>query len=1457
MKKTNFTFLQKATIKLMIVASLMLILSVSSFSQCSLGCNSNVQVSLDNATCTAVVTPAMMLGAIPPSSCSTGVFSVTVRFNGKVVPNATVTADHVGKVLEVTVKDNISGNSCWGNITVEDKLPPVIVCENPGDLFCYQLETFKPTVIENCGTYKLEVTAESVVTNNCTSGLPVNVLKRVTRTYVAIDKSGNKSLPCTITFNIVALTSLNLITPPINLLFPVNNLQCDANYKKDSEGNPDPSETGVPKLDTFKLFPTQFTSCNLITNYRDTKIASNLTCVTKIMREWTIIEWSCATPQRTRSFIQMIEIADSKGPTMTGLKDLTVSTSAHKCEAIFNLPAITVKDNCSKVEQIKVTISGGTPFINGNGGQTSLPIGEHKLYYRATDYCGNVTLDSIRVWVDDLTPPVAVCNQATTVGLTSDGTALVHASSFDNGSYDECKLAKMLVRRMDNNACKPCPTPEFPGFSYLGVRDGHYYYTSSHPLIPRLGFKHAKALGGYGVSLETNEEALWLIEQLQNNNLEGTCYTLGLNINLDNQTIKWESGAPFDITKYLDDLMPQSLVDSSHLYVCLDGEPSLDFLYPGDEPNKYIVEIDDPCGFSSYVKFCCADIPNNVMVQFRVIDAACNYNECMVNATIQDKLAPTISCPKDRVVNCDTPYELNKLDLAFGAATVVDNCESPTITEKDSFDINQCQIGTILREITAKDRGGRTATCYQKITFRPLKPFYINKENPLDPKDDIIWPIDVTMNGCDDPDAAAYDPKLTGRPQFLSGACQLVGADYDDKVFTFNNATGQACFKILRTWTVIDWCQFINGSYFTCSYTQVIKVNNIVDPVIVTSCARKSVCTYDTDCKGGYIELTASATDDCTRGLKWTAKIDANNDGSFESGLTKTGTGTTATAAAPTIATASGTYPIGTHRVQWTFEDKCGNIKTCDQLFDIVNCKAPTPYLLNGLAVDLMPQDFNNDGKIDGGMVELWAKDFDNGSSHPCGYKVLLSFTPDVTKTNQTFTCANKGRNNVRIYASIITPQGDTIRSFANTFVDIQDNMKACPITTNLDKVVVKGNVMTEKQDGLNNATMILESTEQLLQSTNVDGKYIFPDMPLGGTYKLSGFKNDDYLNGVSTLDLVYIQRHILGVEKIKTPYLMIAADVNNDKKIAASDLVELRKLILGTNDIFSNNTSWRFVDKGYVFPDPTNALNSDFKESYDITDLAAEMNIDFVAIKIGDIDGSVKANASSLVSENRSNNMLNLTTEAKSYIKGEEFTIDLNAETTTSLSGLQFTMKFNPSLVELKDIKGLDIDLNEYNFGLNKVNDGFVTLSWNKDNSTDINQLAKLTFLAKEDGNTNELLSINSALIKAEAYNTDLEVMNIELRSAAVVNGFELHQNNPNPFSATTSISFTIPTASNVNFKVYDVTGKVLKLINKDFIAGTHTINIDKTQLGQSGVLYYQLKAGQNIATKKMVVIE
>ena len=83
--------------------------------------------------------------------------------------------------------------------------------------------------------------------------------------------------------------------------------------------------------------------------------------------------------------------------------------------------------------------------------------------------------------------------------------------------------------------------------------------------------------------------------------------------------------------------------------------------------------------------------------------------------------------------------------------------------------------------------------------------------------------------------------------------------------------------------------------------------------------------------------------------------------------------------------------------------------------------------------------------------------------------------------------------------------------------------------------------------------------------------------MKINNNYKVTASKGGDYLNGVSTLDLVYIQRHILGIQPLTNPYLLIVADADNNGKVTVNDLSELRKLILGVYTELPSNASWRF----------------------------------------------------------------------------------------------------------------------------------------------------------------------------------------------------------------------------------------------------------------------------------------
>ena len=73
----------------------------------------------------------------------------------------------------------------------------------------------------------------------------------------------------------------------------------------------------------------------------------------------------------------------------------------------------------------------------------------------------------------------------------------------------------------------------------------------------------------------------------------------------------------------------------------------------------------------------------------------------------------------------------------------------------------------------------------------------------------------------------------------------------------------------------------------------------------------------------------------------------------------------------------------------------------------------------------------------------------------------------------------------------------------------------------------------------------------------------------------------------------------------MESVYKRFAADINNDEKISASDLLALRKVILGIDMNFENNTSWRFIDAGHEFVNDANPWESPVNEAYNIEGLS------------------------------------------------------------------------------------------------------------------------------------------------------------------------------------------------------------------------------------------------------------
>jgi len=85
----------------------------------------------------------------------------------------------------------------------------------------------------------------------------------------------------------------------------------------------------------------------------------------------------------------------------------------------------------------------------------------------------------------------------------------------------------------------------------------------------------------------------------------------------------------------------------------------------------------------------------------------------------------------------------------------------------------------------------------------------------------------------------------------------------------------------------------------------------------------------------------------------------------------------------------------------------------------------------------------------------------------------------------------------------------------------------------------------------------------------------------------------------------------------------------------------------------------------------------------------------------------------------------------------------------------------------------------------------------------------------------------------------------------------FALHQNYPNPFNPTTMITFDLPKSQDVSLEVYDVNGKLVKSIMKEFKpAGSYEVNFNASSL-TSGVYFYKLTTASFVDTKKMILVK
>lgn len=550
-----------------------------------------------------------------------------------------------------------------------------------------------------------------------------------------------------------------------------------------------------------------------------------------------------------------------------------------------------------------------------------------------------------------------------------------------------------------------------------------------------------------------------------------------------------------------------------------------------------------------------------------------------------DELVAGFHCPPNAYADCDDEI----WDLSgYGSAYYVDYngnhhyAGNPTV----SYNLNSCNTGTIYRTWNYEDPYWNWHTCTQTIHVNggSFNDHYIN------------WPEDIELSGCNVDIDPQYLPYGHGTPGYTYQECSMIGTNYKDDVFYF----GGDCKKIRRTWTLIDWCNYDPNVYNSggiWTWVQIIKITNDFAPDIYCPVGIK-IPSYD--CDSAYVSVSPVLADYSVCGGQF--QITNNSIHADANG-----------------ADASGTYPIGVHNVTFSIKYGCFTNTSCQVQIVVEDGKSPVAYCYGQLTVALMPMDDNNDGVPDDGMVTIWASDIDKGSYNPCGYGPLyFSFSPDINDTHKTFTCAEVGVNEVRMY--VTDHYGRS--SFCVVDIDVQNNganIPNCypevdPIGGGAYNAVVSGRVLKPDYTPLPDTKITLESaepemviTEELIDvsyvqvevdsyttslgntvhimdqeevntyaydttlvsfnqsiMTDFQGQFIQTEVMTNEMVKMMPEKLTCDVTKIGVDDAKVLHAFITGTTSFSHPYLFLAADVDDNMKVNFDDLLHLVKFVSG-----------------------------------------------------------------------------------------------------------------------------------------------------------------------------------------------------------------------------------------------------------------------------------------------------
>jgi hypothetical protein len=1138
--------------------------------------------------------------------------------------------------------------------------------------------------------------------------------------------------------------------------------------------------------------------------------------------------------------------------------------------------------------------------------------GVYKIKYIVNDKCRNSSELWCNIVVKDKIAPVAVCDDQLNISIggantTAEGLARVTAADVDEGSWDNCELVGLHVSREIEDDCLEI---------YAELVDGLVWPTDYDKKAMGLPYS-AVYLAKKDVPAKGIAKGDTLIAQKAD---DGTyfswwadaVYFTCCDISADatdklivelRATDKWGNTNVCWQDVLIEDKLPPRCETWDQEILCTEldfspadavADPSV--LHPAYGTPEEAVNVLDNCG---------ATIDEEVSYK----PGNCGTGVIERKFTVTDGAGRTAICvQKIRIL------EVNDYDIKFPGDVASAEC-GVELEDDIAVSTDGCDILAVNRDTARFEADGNSDACYKLfITYKVINwceydgetlettviPRDVDEDNDLA---ECTWLEAQYETGkylndnyklCSGswPAGGAFVVKVFAETKGVKNTLPtkiLVRATCPDgntyvgpTVYRYN--AGTKCYEEYcsddRSVSTICANLTYEGSCWTpgfYEYTQIVKVYDNTAPTIDVETDPLTFCAYGTppdDC-GGQVDIVFQVDDECTPDLVKVrqVRLDPFNGGNPQD---LTGVLYTVTSLGDGRFQISGKLPVGAHTFIVSVADGCGNLDGQRIPFEVVDCKSPAPICIQTLSIDLMPIDEDGDGQVDGGMNTVWATDYlasdiDDCSpfeDEPRNVKYFVFKDSELPNGPEGVTLDDLTADRTSVVFTC-----DEVNSSVMAFVfalDAAGNFDYCMVMTTVKAGLapvpcgdggsgngdIAGLITDESDNATAGVTVQLSGQASMSYVTDDNGDYAFTGLIEGYDYSVTPSMDNEYLNGVSTFDLVLISKHILNVKPLNSPYKLIAADVNNSRSITTLDLIQLRKLILSVDTKFANNRSWRFVRADYVFPNTANPWAAEFPEVLNINNLSGDVQGDFVAIKVGDVNNNAAANGLMNAEVRNTGGTFELLTADEQLTVGEEYTVPFTGADMGSIQGYQFTLQLDRTAVELVDvIYGV---AQEDNFGI-FAQQGLVTASWNGEASAD-DVLFSLVLRAKAGVKLSEALSVNSRLTRAEAYSASDAVMDVALnfgQGTISRAGFELYQNTPNPFQGQTVIGFNLPEATEATIKVSDVQGRMLKLITGQYNQGYNEIRLNSADLNAAGVLYYTVETAEYTATKKMIIIE